>query len=355
MTPRQRVETVLAGGHADVVPFTMYEKKVHPCRAERDMRNRGMCIVHRMSVYKTHRPNVRVTASRTCENGKPRVRTVYQTPAGTLSTLDEPAGFTTWHREKMFKGPEDYKALRALIADEQYEPDYGPFAEREAAFAGDAICRAAIGAEPLQALISGSLMDMTDFCIEWMERRDEVLALYELLIEKRRQVYPIVADSPAGHANYGGNVVPEIVGLETFQTCYAPHYNEAAEALHARGKKLGSHFDANCRLLAEAIAATELDFIEAFTPAPDSDMTLAQARDAWPNKVLWVNFPSSLHLADDARIERTTVEMLDSIPAIDGLLMGITEDVPPDRWRDSCRAIQAGLARHAVEHPALYA
>jgi len=28
-----------------------------------------------------------------------------------------------------------------------------------------------------------------------------------------------------------------------------------------------------------------LDYIEAFTPAPDTDMTLAAARKAWPDKV----------------------------------------------------------------------
>ena len=35
--------------------------------------------------------------------------------------------------------------------------------------------------------------------------------------------------------------------------------------------------------------------------------------------------------------------------------MGITEDVPPNRWRNSYRAIMDGLDRHAAEHPQLYA
>ena len=54
----------------------------------------------------------------------------------------------------------------------------------------------------------------------------------------------------------------------------------------------------------DAIAATDLDYIEAFTPAPDTDMTLAEARKAWPDKVLWLNYPSSLHLKSDARVEQ---------------------------------------------------
>ena len=139
---------------------------------------------------------------------------------------------------------------------------------------------------------------MEDFCIEWMDRRDEVLKLYDQIVENRRRVYPIVAASPASHANYGGNVVPEVIGLENFRKYYVPHYNEAAEVLHKHGKLIGCHYDANCRLLAEAIGGTDLDYIEAFTPAPDTDMSLGEARQAWPDKVLWLNFPSSVHLQE---------------------------------------------------------
>ena len=61
MTPRKRVEKVLFGGHADIVPFTTYESKIPQCAKERELRNRGLCIVKRdIPVFKTHRPNVTV-------------------------------------------------------------------------------------------------------------------------------------------------------------------------------------------------------------------------------------------------------------------------------------------------------
>ena len=62
LTPRQRVERALRGGHSDSVPFTMYECMIPQCAAEREMRNRGLCIVQRdVPVFETHRPNVRIT------------------------------------------------------------------------------------------------------------------------------------------------------------------------------------------------------------------------------------------------------------------------------------------------------
>ncbi len=355
LTPRQRVEIALGGGHADRVPFTLYENKIPQCAAERDMRNRGMCILHRRGVFKTHRPNVTTAQQVFWRDGRRFVRTVHETPGGTLTALDEPVGFTTWHHERPFKGPDDYRAVRALIADEQYEPDYAGYASAERDFGPDAIFRAGFGYEPFQELVSGSIMSTEQFCIEWMERRNELLGLYELLVANRRRVYPLVADSPADHANYGGNVTPEIVGPEVFARYYVSHYNEAAEFMHRRGKLIGCHFDANCRLLADAIAGTDLDYIEAFTPAPDSDMTLADARAAWAGKVLWINFPSSVHLAPDGEVERVAFDLAEQAGSPDGLIFGVTEDMPPDRWRDSCRAIMDGLDRHAAERPHLYA
>jgi hypothetical protein len=255
----------------------------------------------------------------------------------------------------MFKSPDDYRALLFFIQDEQFEPCYDAFLEAEARFGEDAIFRVGFGLEPMQTLISGNLMNMEDFCIQWMDNRDEILKLYDAVVEKRRQLYPLVANSPCLHANYGGNVVPEIVGPEMFRKYYLPHYNEAAEAMHRHGKLIGCHFDDDCRLLSGVIGETDLDYIEAFTPAPDTDMSLADARAAWPDKVLWLNFPSSRHLKSPEEVEAFTVGLIDQARTPDGVIVGITEDIPADRWQRSCKAIMDGLDRHAREHPALYA
>jgi len=344
----------LRGGHGAAVPFTIYESKIPQCAAEREMRNRGLCIVNRVSVFRTHLPNVKINRHVYPEGGREMTRTVYETPKGSLSTLSEAAGFTSWNHEKLFKSPDDYKAILFLIRDEVYEPIYEQVAQAQADFGEDAVFRAGIGLEPMQHLISGNVMRMETFCTEWMDNRDEILKLYDALVANRRKIYPIVAQAPLLHANYGGNVVADVIGLENFMKYYVPHYNEAAEIMHKHGKLVGSHLDGNCKLLSAAIAETGLDYIEAFTPAPDTDMTLAEARQAWPDKVLWLNFPSSVHLKPDEAVEQTAVDLLDQAGNVNGLIMGITEDMPPERWQNSCRAIMNGLDRHAREKPELY-
>lgn len=355
MTSRQKVMISLRGGHSDSVPFTMYENKISQCRTEREMRNCGMCILNRLApVFKIHTPNVKIKSETYAENGKTLTRTYYVTPHGTLTSLQEIMSFTTWTHEKLFKSPDDYKALRFLFQDEVYEPCYDVFADAEKMSGGDVLFRSGFGLEPLQTLISSIYMDMQDFCIEWMDNRDEILSLYDVIVENRRKIYPIVAASPASHANYGGNVVPQVIGPDTFEKYYVQHYNEAAEIMHKHGKLIGVHLDDDCRLISKAVSATALDYIEAFTPAPDTDMTLGEAREAWPDKILWLNFPSSIHLKPDNEVKQKAIDLLNELDSIDGVIMGITENIPDFRWQDSCQAIMDGLEYHAKIKPELY-
>lgn len=349
LTPRQRVEAALFGGQPDQVPFTVYEYKLPQCAVERQLRNDGLCIMNRSYVgYGTVTPNCKTEShSYTDEKtGKGLVRTVVTTPRGELTSLAEPADFTSWRHELMFKGPEDYEKLVFLAEDSQFVPAYDGVLRAQERLGEDVFLRGGMpGYSPLQALIY-TYMGVETFCFEWMERRDEVLRLYKALHERARRAYAVVADSPHSVIQYCGNVSPEIVGLPRFEEYVLPHYDELAEELHKRGKLLLVHLDANCGLLAEAIARSGIDIVEAFTPAPDTDMTLAEARGAWPEKILWINFPSSVHLSSDEIVYETTRDLIEQDGGSRKLLIGITEDVPEHRWQRSFQVISRGIADH---------
>jgi len=347
LTPRERCERAVRFEDVDFVPLTIYERKIPQCEAERELRNDGLCIVQRgPGVFGVRRPNVLGSESHSfVDNGRRVTRTVTRTTAGELSTLVQPAGFTTWHHEKMFKGPDDYAALLAYASDVEVVPNYEPFMRMDELKGGDAVMRGAVGLEPMQ-LIVHHWMGVEVFAIEWMERRDEVLKLYEALVEERRKTYPVLAASPCEQFNYGGNVTPEIIGEARFREYYVPNYEECCEVLQPAGKLVGCHFDANTRVIADAIAETSLDYIEAFTPAPDTDMTLAEARAAWPDKALWINYPSSVWLRSDEAMEEVAVDLLKQAAPGNGLLIGVTEDVPDGRLYPGLNAINRAIHEH---------
>ncbi len=339
MTPRERVLAVLRHEQTDKVPFTIYEAKIPQCDVERRLRNEGLCIVNRrVPACRVERPNCTEETVRYTNAGRPRVRTVIRTPAGELTQLSEPADFTSWTLETLFKGPEDYRALRALVEDGCVRPDYEAYSRAEEWLGEDVILRGGVGSCPLHRIMI-HWMGVETFAVEWAERRDEILKLADAMSVEIRKVFPVLAASPITHANFGGNEVPEVMGPKRYEEFCIPLYRECAEVFHGRGKLLGSHMDGNNRAWADLLADSGFDYIEAFTPAPDTDMTLDDALKAWPDKVLWINFPSSVHLATVERIKETTRELIETAAGTNRLIIGITEDIPEDRWQENLLAI----------------
>ena len=84
-------------------------------------------------------------------------------------------------------------ALLFMLKDTNYEPCYESYLKQEQALGDDIILRVGLELEPLQALITGNIMGPEQFCIEWMENRDEVLKLYQANVENHRRLYPLVA------------------------------------------------------------------------------------------------------------------------------------------------------------------
>ncbi|MFH1566694.1 MAG: hypothetical protein ABIL09_01750 [Gemmatimonadota bacterium] len=245
---------------------------------------------------------------------------------------------TTWTLEHLFKRPEDYKVLRSMAEDVQYAPAYEGSLGAEQQVGSEAFFKTGAPGCPLRTILY-SFMGPEAFAVEWAERRDEIIALHQAMAARDREAFQIVARSPARVVQSGGNYAPEMLGAERFRAFVLPHWEEEAAILHEGGKLLGCHLDANNLLWAEEIGASPLDWIEAFTPTPDTDMSMADARRYWPSKVLYINFPSSVHLEPPAVIEQVTRQMLEEVAPGDRFIVGITETVPENRWRESFSTI----------------
>ena len=350
MFPGERAEAVLYKQRTDKVPFVVYNKMIPPCESEREFRNRGLAVVQGVNVFECICPDVKEKSCHFSEDGRSTILTELQTPAGTLTMkqvdqqLDTAAGRTVFTVEKFFKGPEDYKKLLAWIKARKFIPAYEKYRKTVAGLGRDFIIRTGIGLDPLHMMIN-QYMGIETFCMEWEDNRDEIMKIYDALVEEPRLQSEIIADSPAKFLNYGGNIVAEIIGRERFEKFVMPCFQETANILHSKGKLMGSHFDANCKNIADLIDRSGFDYIEAFTPDPDTDMTMQDAYKAWPDKVMWMNFPSSIHLSDYKTIKETAIGILDDSKG-KHLLIEVSEDVPDSRWRESFKAIMDAIDEH---------
>lgn len=343
-TPASGVLSVLKGEIPDKTPFTIYETKLERSGSERDLRNRGLCLVKRTRSYSINYKGISIKAlSYRDERGRYVTRTSYDTPYGELFTVTEPAGYTSWTHERMFKSPDDYKKLLYLFENTVVSEAYDTVADMVNELGEDFVVRDNLPSEPMQALIS-TYMGVEEYCMEWMDNRDEIIRLYDALVKTAREIYPIVADGPLLFANYGGNVIPEVVGVKNFEEYFVPHYNEAADIMHKKGKLLGCHLDGCNTPIMDAVAKTRLDYIEAYDPGMSPGIKEALAW--WPGKVLWLNWPSANQLDPLDDIYQRTLVMLKDSANENRLIMGITEDVPKERLIPNCMMIMKAVEEY---------
>jgi len=332
MTPRQRVEAVVRGQAPDRVPFIIWNNKLPGGAFDRALLAAGTCVIVKSQVMRRTLATIR-TEQRDAvgPDGRPRRRTVYHTPAGDLDTTIVPLPYTTWVEAPLFKGPDDYGALLAVIRDERYAPDPGRFAADDRRYGPCGLARPATEKSPLFEIIY-ELMGLANFAIEWHERRSRVLEVFDALAARQQDRLAIVAGSAAQYVIVEGNMEISVVGTERFDAYYAPSMRSACERMHAAGKCAGAHLDGNNHRLADRIAALPLDLIESFTPPPDCDLPLSEALRAWPDKSLMVHFPSSVHLRGPEAVRAAVADQMDQ--AGDDkrrVIFGAIEDVPrPD-------------------------
>ncbi|MEA4938956.1 MAG: hypothetical protein VB091_05140 [Christensenella sp.] len=343
---RKRILQVLRGQSERHVPFTTYSLFSELSTFEREMRERGLGYVHISSSYDVVQRQASVREIRyRAANGEPMIRTEYETPYGLLYTEQKPQPelYTNWTKEHLFKSEDDYKALLWLIQDRVAIPRYDRAAKLVSSLGEDFAVRDQIPLEPLQAMISSDCMDAQTFSLEWYDNRDEILKLYDAFRELNRSIYPIVADGPLEFANYGGNVIPAIIGRKNFAQYYVPNYNEAAEILHKKGKLIGTHLDDNNETIMEEIASTSLDYIEAYDPVFSPPLETAFAQ--FGGKAIWINWPSAWHAESAERAEQLTTELLASVKSSDKLLIAVTENMPIGRDRELFPAILNAIQR----------
>ena len=120
-----------------------------------------------------------------------------------------------------------------------------------------------------------------------------------------------------------------------------PIYRQILEILDDAGKRLLVHYDGKLRLVSGEIAALAIDGIDSFTPPPEGDMSVAEARACWPDKFLWLHPPLGWYEEGRAALVRRIQKMVRDAGPQRFCLM-ISEDVPP-RWEESIPTVLEAL------------
>lgn len=337
MTTRERIEQALRLQPVEGVPFTCYEGLLPPGGADID----GLGLVRSCAPYAVHHPNLR-TSVETLDDGTQL--TAVETPLGRLTqrARKEPGYGSLWKVEHFVKAPEDYRVLASWLDDATLEPKPDSWVASQEDYGERGVVLASLPRAPLQRLWI-EFTGIERLCFDLHDCPGRVEAALGALARISREAAGIIAGCPAEFVWLPDNITGAVAGPPLFERHLAPYYAEMADVLHARGKRLVCHMDGLVGCLRDSVAQTDLDVIEAFTPPPDGDLPLDEARSAWQGKAIWINFPSSVHLADLELIRETTLKLVGQASPTTGFLISVTENIPASVGSRSLEAIAEAL------------
>ena len=84
-------------------------------------------------------------------------------------------------------------------------------------------------------------------------------------------------------------------------------------------------------------------FQSSLTPPPEGDMTLAECREAWPDKLFWSNIQTTTYFYEPERIREIVLDSAQQASP-DGrrLAFQVSELIPPN-WKESMPVVVEAL------------
>ena len=355
MTILERINAVLHGGEPDRVPYVPYDNLVPRGDFERELRNRGMGMCLRRSGIWSETRNVEVEY----RTEGALSYTIYHTSAGTVRSgrrthVGRISDGESIEAEWMIKGVADFEPVIFMIENTVFHSDYPGFLANVRDVGTDGIVRFDGCGPPYDASDGYFSLEMwAQAQHEWPEQFARLVAALEGRTER---LMPLVVKSPGEFVSMGS--LSGIYGPKQYQRYALPFYERWVAELKAAGKIASVHaHNSNLSVFARLVKGTGCQVVEAFTPPPVGDLSLADARSAWgPEVVIWVNFPETLFWLGRQQTYDYTADLLKQDKSSKRLVIGMTEmgsygitdDESERLFKDGMRAIMDAIDEHGV-------
>lgn len=347
-TVRERMMQVYRNQVPDRFPAAIYARYLPRGSSERLVRNVGMGIIdyypvvsmlappwHTHSGYLSEVKGADLSVAFTWENGQAVEIRTYNTPFGTLTqrTRKDPAYASDWIDKFYISRLEDYKIMQYLVENTVFRSNLRGFQARQQDLGEDGVLLARVDRSPFQKLLI-ELAGPERFLIDLQTEPEPVLDLLGALDRRMDEVFARVCESEAEVIWQPDNISCDMTPPTLFERFCLPYYTKHGNCLHERNKVFMVHMDGRLRAIKDMIARSPLDGVESFSlPEIGGDLTLAEARTAWPGKLVLPNFPSPLAAEDDQTIMAFLQELLANLGSNTPFMLQVSEDIPPGTWQ----------------------
>jgi hypothetical protein len=229
-----------------------------------------------------------------------RLRHTFITPKGIVSCawFDAPSqrdrGIAKILVEPYLKSQQDYDVMCYVTAHTRYVPDYDAYRAYDAEVGDDGLPLVLIGESPIHTIML-DYAGYQNFYYHVKDWPDKVQALLEALEVSYRQMWEVVAASPARLVLHGTHFSSDMTPPPIFGRYFVPYFQAFNSRMHEVGIKVAFHADADLTGLLEMVRDCDFDVADTFACAPLVRTTFAEAREAWKDRiVIWGGVPSTI-------------------------------------------------------------
>lgn len=347
-TAHDRMLAVYRNQLPDVFPVSIYNRYLPRGSTEREIRNMGIGIIeyhpvttllappwHMNPGFLSEVKGAEIKISYTWENNElVEVRT-YETKVGTLSqcTKKDKVYGSDWISKFYITKPEDYKIMQYIVENTVFRSNEKELSRKMEDLHDDGVVLGRIDRSPFQKLmveLAGPETFLMDICSGLKEAEE----LLEVISAKLEGSFDMVAESAAEVIWQPENVTGDMTSPKFFKKYCMPFYEKFAKKLESTEKPYVVHLDGRLKSLLDLIAECPFDAVESFSyPEMGNDITLYQAREAWPNKVILPNFPASLCQESEKKIIGSLRKMIEEAGKDKPYMLQISEDIPHEQWK----------------------
>jgi hypothetical protein len=203
-------------------------------------------------------------------------------------------GTRAYKRDHLIKCEEDYRTVEYILEHAEIVPQVEECRNAQAMMDGYGLAIPMLGRIPFQQALLEYLGEIPLF----YALHDEPARVHRLLDLLDHQMIAIIrslAGLGAPYVEFSDNLQGTMTNPRLFARYCLPAYQRYADLVHSMGSKLGSHTDGNLKPLLHLLPESGLDVCESFSPAPLTELTLAEAWQTWQGKpIIWGGIPSPI-------------------------------------------------------------
>ena len=344
MTVTERIEAFWSGERPDEIPFTIYHNEWRHTAGDVSwfgLLHQGLGVVVHLPTWKSQfADGIEHIVTKYTENNHVMEHRKIKTPIGEIEEIL----MDGWRQKFFLKSAKDYAVMTYIVRNTRVVPDYGTFIRKESQMKPYGIPLVELGRTPNQVILV-DMAGLENYSYHLVELSFEMHELYEALLVSYRKKAEIVAAGPGRFVSVLENFTAETLGPDRYNELLLPVYQEIFPWLKSSGKIIGTHYDGKLSSCRDVIAGAPIDVIESLTPPPEGDMTLAECRAAWPDKLFWSNINVDCYNLPASKLEQTVLERVaQAAPDGRGLAFEISEQYPAN-WIVSIPVVLKALKK----------